>query len=126
PSIYTFSNVTANHTIRASFSFDQFSITASAGIHGFPTPRCSDTVDYSNNQAFSISANTGYHIDSVIVDGAKVDSTTSYTFSNVTANHTIRATFAVDQFTISASAGSHGSISPSGAVTVDYGNNQAF
>jgi hypothetical protein len=41
----------------------------------------------------------GYHVDSVIVDGGKVDSTTSYTFTNITGNHTIRATFAISYAT---------------------------
>jgi hypothetical protein len=34
-----------------------------------------------------------YQIDSLFVDGINQDSTTSYTFTNVTANHTIHATF---------------------------------
>ena len=44
-----------------------------------------------------------------------------YTFTNVTADHTIAATFAIDTFTITASAGANGSISPSGVQTVNYG-----
>ena len=49
-------------------------------------------------------------------------------FHNVTANHTISATFVVNTgaYTISASAGSGGSISPSGAVQVNAGANQTF
>ena len=44
----------------------------------------------------------------------------------MTANHTISATFSLITYTITASAGAHGSISPSGAVSVNYGANQAF
>ena len=51
---------------------------------------------------------------------------TSYTFTNVTADHTIAASFAIDTYTITASAGANGSISPSGAMTVNYGANQTF
>ncbi|MEN6440490.1 MAG: hypothetical protein ABFD97_18095 [Syntrophobacter sp.] len=43
-----------------------------------------------------------------------------------TAAHTISATFAIDSLSISASAGDHGSISPSGQVSVDYGANRTF
>ena len=51
---------------------------------------------------------------------------TSYTFTKVTANHTIQAQFATDTHTITATAGEHGSISPSGAVKVNHGQDQAF
>jgi len=63
------------------------------------------------------------------VDGANVGAVPSYTFSNVQAAHTINATFkqaAVTQYTLTASAGAGGSISPSGAVTVNSGASQAF
>ena len=60
------------------------------------------------------------------MDGVSAGAVTSYTFSNVTANHTITASFTVDTFTITATAGTGGSIAPSGAVTVGFGGNQAF
>ena len=51
----------------------------------------------------------------------------SYTFSNVTATHTISATYvALTPYTVTASAGTGGTISPSGAVTVYSGQNQTF
>ncbi len=37
-----------------------------------------------------------------------------------------RASFAINTYTITASAGSNGSINPSGAVSVNYGANQSF
>ena len=49
----------------------------------------------------------------------------SYTFSNVTAAHTISATFKVKTYTITASAGTGGTISSvSGSVSVNHGANQ--
>ena len=62
----------------------------------------------------------------VLVDGVSVGAVTSYTFTNVTANHTIAASFAIDTYTITASAGANGTISPTGAVSVNYGANQTF
>ena len=72
-----------------------FTITASAGTNGIISPGTS-TVNYGTSKQFTISSNTGYHIDSVLIDNVKVDSTSSYTFYNVIANHTIRAVFAVN------------------------------
>src|SRR5258708_6415252 len=115
-SSYTFKNVTANHTIHAYFSIDMFTI-SSAATNGTIAPTPSATVDYNANQAFTYSPSTGYHFDSLLVDGVKnVDSTSSYTFKNVTANHTIHAYFSIDQFTIT-SAASNANVSPPPTTT---------
>ena len=52
----------------------------------------------------------------VLVDGVSVGAVTSYTFTNVTANHTIAASFAINTYTITATAGANGTIEPAGAV----------
>jgi hypothetical protein len=123
---YTFTNVTSNHTIRVTFAPGQYTITATSGANGSITPSGSVPVNFKANQAFSLTPATNYHVDSLFVDGVKVDSTTSYTFVNVSANHTIRAVFAIDQFAISATATTGGTITPSGTVNVIYGMSQAF
>ena len=50
-------------------------------------------MSYGSSRAYVITPNSGYTISSVTVDGASVGAVTSYTFSNVTANHTIAAAF---------------------------------
>src|SRR6185369_6377631 len=119
-------NVTANHTISATFAINTFTITASAGSGGTISPSGAVTVNSGANQSFTISPSSGFHVVNVLVDGASQGAVTSFTFNNVTANHTISATFAANTvtFTITASAGSGGSISPSGAVTVNSGAKQ--
>ena len=47
-------------------------------------------------------------------------------FSNISGNHTVDATFAIDNYTISSSAGPNGSITPLGDISVDGGSNQSF
>ena len=123
---HTFTNVTANHTISASFAIDTFTITASAGANGSISPSGAVVVNSGANQSFTITANAGFHVADVLVDGVSVGAVTSHTFTNVTANHTIAASFAIDTYTITASAGANGSISPSGAVVVNSGANQSF
>ena len=124
-SSYTFSNVQATHTISATFS-NQYTITASAGANGAISPSGSVQVTQGQSRTFAITPNTGYQVASVLVDGVSVGAVTSYTFSNVQADHTISATFSVIQYVITASAGSDGSISPSGSVSVNYGASQTF
>lgn len=69
-------------------------ITAKAGANGTITPSGSVTVKAGADQAFAIQPNSGYTVSKVLVDGTDVGAVTSYTFKNVTANHTIEAVFA--------------------------------
>ena len=125
-SSYTFSNVTAGHTISVSFAPITYTITPSAGANGTISPSGVVTINYGTNQSFSFTPATGYQVSSILVDGSAVTTASSYTFSNVTANHTISVSFTPVTYTITASAGSNGTISPSGAVTVNYGTSQSF
>ncbi|MCX6345299.1 MAG: carboxypeptidase regulatory-like domain-containing protein [Armatimonadetes bacterium] len=120
---YTFTNVTAIHTISATFTTMTYTITASAGTGGTITPSGAVVVNYGANQTFTISPSFGNDISQVTVDGVTQGPIASYTFNNTLANHTISATFAT---TITASADANGTISPTGAVIVTQGNNQTF
>lgn len=77
-----------------SVSAANYTIEASAGAGGSITPSGNIVVLPGADTTFIITPNVGFFVDSVIVDGIKVDSTTSYTFTNVSANHSIRAVFA--------------------------------
>jgi len=133
--VYTFDNVTADHTIAASFAINTYTITATAGDNGTITP-AEAIVNYGASQEFTILANEGYRIASVMVDETEdvteevVDGV--YTFTNVTANHTIAATFEaipVPTYTITLTVGEHGSVTPSGEngiVTVNEGDDITF
>jgi hypothetical protein len=90
---YTFSNVTAPHTITVSFEKLMFSITASAGTGGSTSPSGSKSIAYGSSQTYTITPASGYDIERVTVDGADKGAVSSYTFSNVTGAHTISATF---------------------------------
>ena len=105
----------------------QFTITASAGSGGTITPSGAVLVNQGANQTFTINPNSGYQITQVTVDTVNQGPITTYTFNNVQANHTISATFSlIPTYTITASAGSNGTITPSGAVVVNQGANQTF
>jgi hypothetical protein len=106
-----------------------YTITPSAGANGSITPAKTVGVVSGSSATFTITANAGYHVNSLTVDGGAVTPVTSYTFSNVTANHTIAATFAADQvttYTITPSAGAGGTISPATAQTVASGSDVTF
>ena len=98
----TFTNVTADHTIVASFAIDTHTISASVvGGNGSISPSGAVAVSHGANQTFTISPAANYHVADVLVDGVSVGAVTSHTFTNVTADHTIVASFAIDTHTIS-------------------------
>ena len=70
-----------------------YTITATAGANGSITPSGAVGVAAGGSQTFTISPSSGYVLDTLKVDGLEVTATTSYTFSDVNANHTIEVTF---------------------------------
>ena len=73
----------------------KYTITPTAGENGSIDPDGEVEVPVLRDQLFTITPDPGYMIDTVLVDGEEVtvgeDST--YTFTDVIANHTIHATF---------------------------------
>jgi uncharacterized repeat protein (TIGR02543 family) len=84
----------ANRAVTANFAINTYTITPTAGQNGTISPATPQTVEYGDTVSFTMSPATGYIISDVLVDGRSVGALTSYTFSGVTANHTINVTFA--------------------------------
>jgi hypothetical protein len=80
-------------TITVDNTLTSHTITASAGSGGSISPSGSVSVTDGSDQAFAITPNSGYQISSLAVDGSSVSTASTYTFTNVTADHTISATF---------------------------------
>ena len=134
---FTFDNVSANQSIKANFQSDKpnsYKVTSVAGENGTISPLGEQEVTEGESITFTIQPNSGYHIDIVKVDGVEligdeleaVKANQAYTFNNVVQEHTLGVTFAADSepvktYTIEASAGTHGTISPSGTTTVEKG-----
>lgn len=68
-------------------------ITATAGANGSISPSGSVEVKEGADQTFTITADEGYEIENLKVDGSDVSAASSYTFNNVTETHSIEATF---------------------------------
>ena len=122
-----------------------YKITAAAGVGGTITPNDECPVMEGESQTFTITANEGYVIDHLLIDGtANTDlsgqSTGAYTFSDVRGAHTIEAYFRLDgstppdtdpeptptTYTITTTASEGGTISPSGELSVTEGEKQTF
>ena len=70
-----------------------YTVKATAGSHGSITPSGNVDVLHGGSQTFTIAANSGYAISNVKIDGVSIGAVKSYTFENVTENHTIEVTF---------------------------------
>ncbi len=107
-----------------------YTITATAGANGTITPSGAITANAGESMTFTIAANSGYQIATVLVDGTDMGAIASYEFTNISADHSISATFEEEPitttYTITATAGANGTITPSGEVTVNEGEDQAF
>lgn len=94
---YTFEKVMSNHTISVTFKeipTATYMIVSSVNGNGSINPLGETLLSEGQSQTYTIIPNEGYRVSSVIVDGSEVqlvDST--YTFENVTSNHTITVSF---------------------------------
>ncbi len=86
-------NINVTATFNAKTTTSSHTISAYAGYGGTVSPSGSVSVASGSSKAFTITPKTGFSIRYVLVDGVNVGAVSSYTFSNVTANHTIRAYF---------------------------------
>lgn len=80
-------------TITQSGAQQSYTINAASGANGSISPAGAVTVANGTSQTFAITPASGYRIQDVKVDGASVGQVGSFTFTNVTAAHTIQATF---------------------------------
>ncbi|MBQ9792101.1 MAG: hypothetical protein IJW28_05950, partial [Clostridia bacterium] len=142
---YSINNVTEDMTLSITFKEKlaqyEISITLYNGtlVNGSQNKT---TVTRGDNLVLNFKSESYYHLQSIVVDGENVsidvaenDSLAlsggvySYTFNNVTSNHTVSVTFKLNTVDIAINITGDGSVSPkvSGNVyTMDYGTSQSF
>lgn len=131
----TIEDVADNYVIDAHFSIFTYTMTAEAGEGGTITPAGAQTVNYGTDVTYEINANEGWYIASTDIDGV----TTTYTqddavvtltipYTAINADHNISVTFAQFMYTITATAGTHGTVNGAEAVSANiaYGSNYAL
>src|SRR5205814_6277543 len=117
---YTFSNVTANHTIAASFAINTYTLTYTAGANGTLSGTSPQTVNHgANGSAVTAVPNTGYHF----VNWSDGSTANPRTDTNVTGNISVTANFAINTCALTYTAGANGSITGTSPQTVNHGAN---
>ena len=110
---YTIENIQKSVDISISVikNVDGYTIKASVGNGGKISPSGDVKIEKGKDATFTFSANSGYAVSDVTVDGKKVVASGSYTFKAVSGNHTISVSFKY------VGGGGGGSITPSKTLT---------
>ncbi|MBO5777852.1 MAG: leucine-rich repeat protein, partial [Clostridia bacterium] len=116
---YTFSNITGNHTLHASFvAIEGLKIDIIQGVNG-SIYRSGGFVSEGESATYTITPNIGYHIKHLIIDGEIIEASSEYTFENISENHTISAVFEANTDTEYKVRHWQQALSAEGAVEVD-------
>ena len=99
---------------------ETYTITASAGPNGSISPSGNVTVNQGSDKSLTITPDTDYSIADILVDGSSVGAISSYTFTNVTEDHTISATFTPSDFPQPSLTGKIAFVSDRGVRVVIY------
>ena len=115
----TITNVTADMTITANFAIDTHTVTFIEGANGSITGTLVQVVAHGGNcTAVTAVPYANYHFTGWT--GSYVGMTNPLTITNVTADMTITANFAIDTFTLNYAAGTGGSLTGETSQVVDY------
>lgn len=139
---YLFPAIDRDHTVTVSFRPDKaspppagadplhpgvtFQVCASAGQGGVIRPAGMIEVISGANLSFSIVPDFGYRNGNLSLDGRPRESGRSYTLTNISSNHTVHAIFLPNHYSVTASAGTGGTIQPAGLLMLSHGANQTF
>ena len=114
----TDTNVTANVSVTANFAINTYTLTYTAGTNGTVSGTSPQTVNHgADGSEVTAVANAGYHF----VDWSDGVLTAARTDTNVTANVSVTANFAINTYTLTYTAGANGTVSGTSPQTVNHG-----
>jgi hypothetical protein len=119
------SGYTTGQTTVATNLIDKYTLTASCGSNGAINPNGTILANIGSSQRFNITANKGYHISQLTIDGNLQTPTNTVTINNITAPHTIFADYAINQYTINVTQTPNGTIDTE-TTTINYGDTPTF
>ncbi len=112
------------HTITATFVINTYTVSASAGANGSISP-ASALVSYNSTTTFTVIPATGYSTVVGGTCGGTLNGTT-YTTNPITGPCSVTASFTINTYTVTPSAGTNATISPTSPVVVNYDQTTSF
>ena len=124
---YPFVSIHEAHTITANFAINTYTLIVNANTGVTIEPLAGDTVvEFGTSVTYNFTADSCHEISDVTLDGESLGAIDSYTFDSVNDNHVLMVNAVVKTYTITATAGEGGSITPAGDVTVTCDGTQSF
>ncbi len=126
-STYTTGTITSACTVAAGFILEQYAVTQTAGAGGSITPNSAPNVTYGSTASFTVTPDSanGFKIDLVTGCGGTLSGNT-YTTAPVTSPCTVAAAFTLNQYPVTSTAGTGGSISPAIVQNITHGGSTGF
>jgi len=112
------SNVASDLTVTANFSLNQYTLIYSAGKGGILDGVNLQTIDHGGDGSLITAIPAEHHYFAGWSDGV---ATATRSDQNITADLTVKANFAIEQYTLTYLAGENGSIKGVSTQTVDHG-----
>ena len=123
---YTTGAITQDCTVTASFALNAYTVTSSAGANGTISPTGGQSVNHGATIQFTVTPSTGYHAVFGGTCAAGLLSGTTYTTGPITQDCTVTASFALNAYTVTPSAGANGAISPDTPQSAEHGTTRQF
>lgn len=115
----TTATLSGDTIVTANFLLNSYTLTYNAGANGSVTGTTPQTVDYgSDGTAVTAEPATGYHF----VDWSDACTDNPRTDTDVTADITVTANFAINTYSLTYTAGAGGTVDGTTPQTVDYGS----
>jgi len=130
----TFSMPAVNTTLYAKWTINSYTLTYNGNGNTGGTSPTDPSSPYDYNVSVTTIGNTGDLVKTgysfagwnTAVDGSGADRTPASTFSMPAANTVLYAKWSINTYTITASSGANGAVTPSGVTTKDYGSSQVY
>ena len=114
----TDTNVTSDISVTASFAIDTYTLTYTAGAHGTISGVSPQIVNHgADGSLITAVADANYHF----VEWSDHSTANPRTDTHVTGNISVTASFTLNTYTLTYTAGAHGSISGTSPQTVNHG-----
>ena len=120
---YTTGGITEACEVTASFALNTYTVSTSAGTGG-TISATEQSVAHGSTATFTVTPEAGYHIDGVSGCNGTLNGDT-YTTGMVTEACEVKASFAINTYTVSAMAGLGGNLSPA-EQRVEHGSTATF